>query len=110
MNIKRYLLSFFPENEWLKKYWWHRLVKVIAWIWFFYIMLYVVLLSNYIQAYNNLINYYDASNPSMTLWNWLKYPLFISLIIYTPIAMFAINLIYRIILFIATNNEWRNKK
>ncbi len=81
------LLPYFPDNVWLKKQWWHRVALVISYLW---------------VGVWWLVGFFGFifGDTSGHAWEFL---LFIVVCIFTP------SIIYRILLYITTNNKWKMK-
>jgi hypothetical protein len=104
-TLNKIFLPLFPDDSYLKKKWWHRLVQVIAWTWFLYITLYFIFLKNFLTAYEAYKNMVLYTSEDISFWGYLWSPLWLSAIFYLPVAMFAVTFIYRIILYIAFGSK-----
>jgi len=128
--IKKLLLPFFPQAEWLQRKWWHRLILlvsiVISFCCFYSIVLFTVLLAaaNLFPPANSVLNSilfmptYLAIIMIAPVANFLDpigsgnsstTGIILSLILFL-ILSFLPSAIYRIILFISFGKEWVNKK
>lgn len=105
-NIKSILLPYFPDNVWLRKYWWHRLVIVVGYIWLIFNIFGLILYNSLLQWKKDHWNY-----PSVYSDFWADFSAHIiaNTIFFLPIGLFLINVLYRVVLYIVLSNKWRGK-
>jgi len=116
--IKKILLPYFPDNKWLREKWWHRGVLVVS---SFIALLSLVLVASGLYFFlQSLYQAYLQFLPSKSDWVPVDiHPLTPMEVINWNILWFDIyvilfgfifpNLIYRLLLFVLTNNKWKTK-
>lgn len=119
-NIKNILLPYFPDSPWLKKQWWHRLILIIATILTLssYAAICIILLTN-LKIFSNMlpliIPLWLLSTVSFGILQFFlpgtsmgSFEESVFIILGLLAIAFIPNFIYRIILYVATNNKWNN--
>jgi len=120
--IKKVLLPFFPDNEWLRRHWWHRLVLVL--ISLVTILGSIFILINFYHLIENLKQAYIQVQGDSDTWAIQNGATLVSPTVYMNNAIgnlegilaFLIftytvpSIIYRIVLFITIGNRWKNKE
>ncbi len=131
---KKVLLPFFPDNQWLKKHWWHRLAMILAFIisasslytLLFGIIMLLLLGTNIGIGHSGIgtmlflllflpVNIsiiitkpLDLNNLTSSLGNDLASGVVLFVITFLILALVP-SLFYRLILFIFLGEGWKNK-
>jgi hypothetical protein len=123
MKYKKLLISFlFPQSSYLANYWWHRLAKVIFWVWFIFVILtsyyyflqlpWAQCLEMNLQECRRPINPFEYALEGY-VGNYLRYGILETSLVTIWICFwlyvsFAIpSLVYRLLLYIAKGNTWK---
>lgn len=97
MKILKILLPFFPNNDYLQKHWWHRLVLVTATI-----ISILSILAFIFFATAAILDYQEA-----LYRGYFDYELLVFMIIAPTLGLLVPNVVYRIMLYIVTGSKWK---